>query len=391
MKNKYLLNIELAVIALIGLNASQVFAHPYLCRYYGSDDNGHFHTGMTAINPDIPEESKNGELNLYYLPDVQHDELMRQCQVALEARFGGLVRDQEVVIEPYRNPQSPLGLLGAAKALVAKVSTNVLGADITLSDPVFTESQIRGALVLKAGGLADDRRDPDSAFDADATTLNKMSMLSFKDNKDYWFYRISLRHVYFTTDYPGTTKHYFDAIELPNRLAGEGQLVLGALPVISKVDPDRNYASKLLALVESPEKLAILSLVQAFEIQAEGWLVKAISKRLWAERGAQQLHIETPDFLPVNVAKLHIAADYIDAQIRQGNTIYVHCKAGRGRSAMAVIAYLCKYRNMSMDEAIPYVKSFRAQVNMNPQQLAGLRDFAASLTSAGGAGGGGDK
>lgn len=45
--------------------------------------------------------------------------------------------------------------------------------------------------------------------------------------------------------------------------------------------------------------------------------------------------------------------------------VYLHCKAGRSRSATIAIAYLMKHNNWSMEEAKEYVKSKRPEINPN--------------------------
>lgn len=76
-------------------------------------------------------------------------------------------------------------------------------------------------------------------------------------------------------------------------------------------------------------------------------------------------HYESPDFLPVSEYYLDLAADHIKTKLAEGKKIYIHCKAGRGRSAMCVLAYLIKYKEMSYDDALALVKKARPQINMN--------------------------
>nr|NGX33514.1 hypothetical protein [Candidatus Anoxychlamydiales bacterium] len=53
--------------------------------------------------------------------------------------------------------------------------------------------------------------------------------------------------------------------------------------------------------------------------------------------------------------------------------IYVHCTAGRSRSAMAVISYLVKYKKMDLTQAYRFVKSKRRIVLINYSQRKDLK------------------
>jgi protein-tyrosine phosphatase len=47
------------------------------------------------------------------------------------------------------------------------------------------------------------------------------------------------------------------------------------------------------------------------------------------------------------------------------STFFVHCKAGKSRSATVVIAYLVLHESMSLSEAYNYVRRIRPEVNPN--------------------------
>lgn len=54
--------------------------------------------------------------------------------------------------------------------------------------------------------------------------------------------------------------------------------------------------------------------------------------------------ISSEDHQPLSMEDLHRAADKIHEWIEGGHNVYVHCLAGRARSAMAIAAYLLKYQ-----------------------------------------------
>lgn len=73
------------------------------------------------------------------------------------------------------------------------------------------------------------------------------------------------------------------------------------------------------------------------------------------------------DFHPIDVVdlniptnkQLHDAADFIHNNLSKGENVYVHCKAGMGRSASTIAAYFIKYHHMSPKDAAIYVKHNR--------------------------------
>ncbi|XP_022644297.1 dual specificity protein phosphatase 14-like [Varroa destructor] len=61
----------------------------------------------------------------------------------------------------------------------------------------------------------------------------------------------------------------------------------------------------------------------------------------------------------------HPAADCIHETIRTGGKVVVHCMAGVSRSCSIVLAYLVKYRNMTLREAFKFVRERRSIVHPN--------------------------
>ena len=66
---------------------------------------------------------------------------------------------------------------------------------------------------------------------------------------------------------------------------------------------------------------------------------------------------------------------------KNGGKVYVHCKAGRGRSSACVVTYLVKYHNMTVDEAFKELKKNRKQIHLNSRQLKSVRDAAEIIKS----------
>ncbi|MCH2178756.1 MAG: dual specificity protein phosphatase family protein [Mariniblastus sp.] len=76
-----------------------------------------------------------------------------------------------------------------------------------------------------------------------------------------------------------------------------------------------------------------------------------------------QLRVPTVDFTHPSLATIETAVDYMDQEIAKGHKVYVHCKAGRGRSATVVACWLMKNKGLSAQEAQDCMLRKRPQVN----------------------------
>ena len=65
------------------------------------------------------------------------------------------------------------------------------------------------------------------------------------------------------------------------------------------------------------------------------------------------------------VADVSAACSFIDAGVADGRGVLVHCRAGRSRSAMVVLAYLISRRSMSLGDAYAFLKAKRPEISPN--------------------------
>ena len=56
------------------------------------------------------------------------------------------------------------------------------------------------------------------------------------------------------------------------------------------------------------------------------------------------------------------------------NNVFIHCLVGRSRSVTILIAYLTKYKNMTIRESITFIKSKRKYINPSLKLLNYLQD-----------------
>lgn len=81
----------------------------------------------------------------------------------------------------------------------------------------------------------------------------------------------------------------------------------------------------------------------------------------YTKSGVEQLHLPTIDFVPPSLEDVKRGVAFIDQQIAEGKQVYIHCKAGRARSATIVICWLIKSKDMTPTEAQLFLISKRPQ------------------------------
>lgn len=99
----------------------------------------------------------------------------------------------------------------------------------------------------------------------------------------------------------------------------------------------------------------------------------------YERHGIDQLRIPTTDFTHPRLKDTEQAVDFIQKHVEAGNSVYIHCKAGRARSATVAMCWLMKYRGLSIDEAQSRLLETRPHVH---PQLTGrpvVREFAQSI------------
>jgi atypical dual specificity phosphatase len=95
--------------------------------------------------------------------------------------------------------------------------------------------------------------------------------------------------------------------------------------------------------------------------------------------GIEQLHIPTTDFTHPRIHDVEIAVDFVQSHVEQGHTVYIHCKAGRARSATVALCWLVKHRGLTVEEAQASLLHSRPHVNPKLTQRPVIKQFAKSL------------
>jgi atypical dual specificity phosphatase len=102
----------------------------------------------------------------------------------------------------------------------------------------------------------------------------------------------------------------------------------------------------------------------------------------YAQHGIEQLHIPTTDFTHPCLADVETAVEFIQKYKLQNDTVYIHCKAGRARSATIAMCWLIKYRGMTAEEAQEHLLAARPHVNPALARRPVIQQFEAALEVA---------
>lgn len=159
-------------------------------------------------------------------------------------------------------------------------------------------------------------------------------------------------------------------------------VVMGALPVVTRVGNSGNHLAQLRTQLE--EKGTSLGLVVAclLEEEMKGFGVDVIQfarKEDWISvfgNSIEYIHIPIEDTLAAAPLDVVVeAVERMDSNVRASKCVYVHCKAGKGRSWMIVVCYLTTMLHMEYHSAVALVKQSRSQVNPSEDQQRFARAF----------------
>jgi atypical dual specificity phosphatase len=95
----------------------------------------------------------------------------------------------------------------------------------------------------------------------------------------------------------------------------------------------------------------------------------------YARAGIEQLHIPTVDFTPPTLEDCQRAVAFIEAQHAEGRKVYLHCKAGRARSATVALCWLIATRGLTPEQAQAHLLRYRPHVKRGLERRAVVRAF----------------
>jgi atypical dual specificity phosphatase len=99
--------------------------------------------------------------------------------------------------------------------------------------------------------------------------------------------------------------------------------------------------------------------------------------------GIQQFYMPTTDFTHPSLQDVTAAVEFVQQHVSRGETVYIHCKAGRARSATVAICWLIKYRGMNAKDAQAHLLAARPHVNPHIDQRPVVQQFVDQLAKSG--------
>lgn len=141
-------------------------------------------------------------------------------------------------------------------------------------------------------------------------------------------------------------------------------IILGAFPIAKKFGFFQ-WRNDCQYLTSELNVQAVLSMVEPYELNAGAPFLAPIKPSDWREKGVSCLQLPTPDFSDLHNDTIEEAIAFIDWNVKRKRNIYIHCKAGRGRSAVVLAGYLMRCQGMSVEQAISLIKQCRPQINQD--------------------------
>jgi len=150
------------------------------------------------------------------------------------------------------------------------------------------------------------------------------------------------------------------------------ELILGKLPFLTECDDIIQYAKTSDEKKSHQKPLGlIVSVVDYFELGGNAFLKKIATPLDWKNKNVEHYSLPIADFgADVPVTAIIHAIDAIRKCVLENKSVYIHCKAGRGRSAMLSAIYLALFDNacidlnpkIALDNAIEKIKSQRCHI-----------------------------
>lgn len=147
--------------------------------------------------------------------------------------------------------------------------------------------------------------------------------------------------------------------------------------------------SNIFQLIKKENVKGVVSMNEDYEL----WLLSNNAKE-WSELGVKFLQLPTVDifqspcqeklnigvqfinsFLPHQSKLTNVDATHPNNSTNALGTVYVHCKAGRTRSATLVGCYLMMKNGWSPEQAVEHMRNCRSHILIHNAQWKALREF----------------
>ncbi|KAK2179994.1 hypothetical protein NP493_463g02059 [Ridgeia piscesae] len=142
-------------------------------------------------------------------------------------------------------------------------------------------------------------------------------------------------------------------------------VILGALP----------FRSITQKLVQDEGVRGVITMNEDFELKR---FVNTDTE--WDSVGVKRLQLSTVDLVgSPTQAQVHAGIEFIQENAKNGHSVYVHCKAGRTRSATLVACYLMKKHLWRPEEAVEYIRAERPHILLRKAQWQTINTFYSDI------------
>jgi len=155
----------------------------------------------------------------------------------------------------------------------------------------------------------------------------------------------------------------------------DSSVILGAIPFRSNTLAENlgmNMTTK--QMVEQEGVGGVVSMNEDYELKLFG-----LQGEDWNKLGVSRfLQLETRDiFSAPSQDKLRTGVRFLREfrDCERGESVYVHCKAGRTRSATLVGCYLMEVHRCNPEEAVQRMRSVRPHILLHKPQWDALREY----------------
>lgn len=148
------------------------------------------------------------------------------------------------------------------------------------------------------------------------------------------------------------------------------KIFLGAIPNRLKKEGEELVAR------DSEKEWAVLSVNEPWERQPLGLSIPYNYNNNDVFKAHRLLDVD--DHALLTNDQLNKAASFINEKIQQGQNVYVHCRAGNGRSATAIAAYLILYQGYTVEEARTLISEKRPSSTID-KKVGRLKEWMLSL------------
>jgi len=167
---------------------------------------------------------------------------------------------------------------------------------------------------------------------------------------------------YYPTLFYNVMRNRLSNVDWPWYSRIDDTVILGALPFKSMVDQ----------LIKDEQVGGVVCVTQAFEVD-NSW---AANKADWEAKGVKYHWLPIHDFVySTDTDNVKQAVEFIKNFQNSGKTVYVHCKAGRTRSAMVVGCYLMDVHGWYTPAAIAQIRFRRPQIILRQAHWTTLEDY----------------